>query len=192
MRQKGYSVINILGLSIGLAAFILISLHVIHELSYDKFHDNSDRIYRVSVNGTIAGDALNVAVSAPPTGEAMVRDIPQILSFTRIQQFPQSVHFAYNDRNFYQDGLLFVDSTFFEVFSFEMILGNPQKALVEPYSLVLTASVAAKVFGEENPIGKVILTNNNASFTVTGVVADPPGNSHFDFEALASFTTMIE
>ena len=92
LRQKGYSVINILGLAIGLAAFILIFMHIIHELSFDKFHEKADRIYRVSVNGMVAGDALNVAVSAAPTGEAMVRDIPQIVSFTRVDQFPQSVH----------------------------------------------------------------------------------------------------
>jgi len=192
LRQKGYSIINIIGLAIGFAAFILIFMHIQDELSYDKFHANADRIYRVSVNGIIAGDVLNVAVSAAPTGEVMVRDIPQILKSTRIDQFPQSVHFSYKERNFYQDGLLFVDSTFFEIFSFELIRGNPQKALVEPYSLVLTSTVAEKFFGDENPIGKTIMMNNNAGFTVTGIVQDPPLNSHFSFEVLSSFTTMIE
>ena len=192
LRQKGYSIINILGLAIGLAAFILIFMHIIHELSFDKFHEKADRIYRVSVNGMVAGDALNVAVSAAPTGEAMVRDIPQIMSFTRVDQFPQSVHFSYNDRSFYQEGLLFVDSSFFNIFSFKLLIGNPKRVLVEPYSLVLTSTVAEKFFGKENPVGKTIMMNNNAGFTVTGVVEDPPANAHFQFEALASFTTMIE
>jgi len=192
LRQKGYSIINILGLAIGFAAFILIFLHVINELSYDTFHARADRIFRVSVNGMVAGDALHVAVSAAPTGEAMVRDIPQIVKSTRIDQFPQSVHFSYNERNFYQEGLLFVDSTFFDIFSFEMIRGNPQKALVDPYSLVLTSTVANKFFGNEDPIGKTIRMNNNAGFTVTGIVQDPPPNSHFTFEVLSSFTTRIE
>lgn len=192
LRQKGYSIINILGLAIGFAAFILIFMHIIHELSYDKFHLQSERIYRVSVDGMVAGDVLNVAVSAAPTGEAMVRDIPQILKFTRIDQFPQSVHLAYNDKNFYQEGLLFTDSSFFDIFSFKLLRGNPQKALTEPYSLVLTSTIANKFFGEEDPIGKTIKMNNNANFTVTGVVEDPPLNSHFSFEALGSFTTMIE
>lgn len=192
LRQKGYSIINVLGLAIGFAAFILIFLQIMDELSYDRFHSKADRIYRVSVDGMVAGDELNVAVSAAPTGEAMVRDIPQILSFVRVDKFPQSVHLSYQSRNFYQDGLLFVDSTFFDIFSFELVRGNPQKALVEPYSIVLTASVADKFFGSEDPIGKSVRMNNNATFTVTGIVKDPPGNSHFSFEALASFTTMIE
>ncbi|MCD4729861.1 MAG: ABC transporter permease [Bacteroidales bacterium] len=94
-RQKRYSIINISGLAIGLAAFILIVLHVVNELSYDKFHDKADRIYRICVNGMIAGDVLNVAVSAAPTGEAMVRDIPEIIKATRIDEFSQTVHFVY-------------------------------------------------------------------------------------------------
>ncbi len=191
-RQKGYSIINILGLAIGFAAFILIMLHVADELSYDRFHSRADRIYRVSVNGMVAGDALNVAVSAPPTGEAMVREIPQIITFTRVDEFPQSVHFSYEERSFYQEGLLFVDSTFFDVFSFDLLQGNPSRALTEPYSLVLTKTVADKFFEGADPVGKVIRMNNNASFKVTGVVADPPLNSHFHFQALASFSTLIE
>lgn len=192
VRQKGYSIINILGLAIGFAVFILIVLHIKNELSFDCFHTNADRIYRISVNGVIAGDELNVAVSAPPTGEAMIREIPQILAVTRIDKFPQTVHFSYNERNYYQDGLLFVDSTFFDVFSFSLVRGNPKKVLVDPYSLVLTKTVAEKYFGKEDPIGKIIKMNNNASFHITGIVEDPPRNSHFRFEALSSFTTMLE
>ena len=192
IRQKGYSIINILGLAIGFAVFILIVLHIRNELSFDCFHENADRIYRISVNGTIAGDELNVAVSAAPTGEAMVREIPQISTVTRVDKFPQTVHFSYNDRNYYQDGLLFVDSTFFDVFSFSLIRGHPKKVLVDPYSLVLTETVAEKYFGTEDPIGKIIKMNNNASFHITGIVEDPPRNSHFRFEALSSFTTMLE
>ncbi|MCF8369713.1 MAG: ABC transporter permease [Bacteroidales bacterium] len=191
-RQKVYSIINILGLAIGFAAFILIVLHINHELSYDKFHDKADRIYRVCVNGMVAGDPLNVAVSAAPTGEAMVREIPTITTFTRIDKFPQSVHLSYNERNFYQEGLIFADSTFFDLFSFKLIQGNPKKALTEPYSLVLTKSVADKYFGNEDPMGKVIKMNNNANFTITGIVEDPPTNSHFSFEAISSFTTMLK
>ena len=90
-RQKAYSIINISGLAIGLAAFILIVLHVVNELNYDKFHEKHNRIYRICVNGMIAGDVLNVAVSAAPTGEAMVRDIPEIINVTRIDTFSQTV-----------------------------------------------------------------------------------------------------
>lgn len=192
MRQKGYAIINILGLAIGFAAFILIFMHIVDELSYDRFHKQADRIYRVSVDGMVAGDILNVAVSAAPTGEAMMRDIPQIINFTRIDQFPQSVHFSFNDKNFFQEGLLFADSTFFDIFTFPLIRGNPENALVKPYSLVLTATLARKYFGDEDPIGQTIMMNNNVSFTVTGVVEDPPNNSHFTFEALASFSTLMK
>jgi len=192
LRQKGYSIINISGLAIGLAAFILIVLYVKNELSYDKFHTKADRIYRISVEGMISGDVLNVAVSAAPTGEAMVRDIPEIIKATRIDEFTQTVHFNYQDKKFYQDGLLFVDSTFFEIFSFELIRGNPSKALVEPYSLVLTESLAEKYFGNEDPMGKSIRLNDKTNFTVTGIVEDPPANSHFKFEVLSSFVTQIK
>ncbi|MCD4730149.1 MAG: ABC transporter permease, partial [Bacteroidales bacterium] len=191
-RQKGYSIINISGLAIGLAAFILIVLHVVNELSYDKFHEKADRIYRICVNGMIAGDVLNVAVSAAPTAEAMVRDIPEIINATRIDEFSQTVHFVYEDRKFFQDGLLYVDSTFFEIFSFELIRGNPKTALVDPYSFVLTKSTAEKYFGHEDPIGKTIRVNDKRNYTVTAIVADPPENSHFNFEVLASFTSQIK
>lgn len=192
LRQKGYSIINISGLAIGLAAFILIVLHVVNELSYDKFHEKADRIYRICVNGMIAGDVLNVAVSAAPTGEAMVRDIPEITKATRIDEFSQTVHFVYEDRRFFQDGLLYVDSTFFDIFSFDLIRGNPKTALVEPYSFVITKSTAEKYFGQEDPIGKTIRVNDKRNYTVTAIVADPPENSHFDFEVLASFTSQIK
>ena len=191
-RQKAYSIINISGLAIGLAAFILIVLHVVNELNYDKFHEKHDRIYRICVNGMIAGDVLNVAVSAAPTGEAMVRDIPEIINVTRIDNFSQTVHFVYEDRRFFQDGLLYVDSTFFDVFSFDLIRGNPKTALVDPYSFVLTKSTAEKYFGQEDPIGKTIKVNDKRNYTVTAIVADPPENSHFDFEVLASFTSQIK
>jgi len=191
-RQKGYSIINISGLAIGLAAFILIVLYVANELSYDKFHDKHDRIYRICVEGMVAGDVLNVAVSAAPTGEAMVRDIPEIINVTRIDEFSQSVHFVYEDRRYFQEGLLFVDSTFFDIFSFELIRGNPKTALVEPYSFVLTKSTAEKYFGQDDPIGKTIKVNDKRNYTITAIVADPPENSHFDFEVLASFTSQIK
>jgi len=191
IRQRGYSLINVLGLSIGLAAFIMIVMFVRHELSFDRFHENSERIYRVCVNGMISGDPLDVAVSAPPTGEAMKREFPEIVSVTRIDALPQSVLFSFEDKKFYQEGLLFADSTFFDVFSFKLVRGNPEKALVDPYSLVITESLATKYFGNEDPMGKTIRMNDKSNFTITGVVADPPSNSHFSFKMLASFTTRL-
>ncbi len=125
LRQKGYSIINISGLAIGLAAFILIVLYVKNELSYDKFHDKADRIYRISVEGMISGDVLNVAVSAAPTGEAMVRDIPEILTATRIDKFNQTVHFNYQDKKFYQDGMLICRFHFFRHFFFQTYSRKP-------------------------------------------------------------------
>ncbi|MCB2221472.1 MAG: ABC transporter permease [Bacteroidetes bacterium] len=192
IRQKGYSIINILGLSIGLAAFILIVLFVRHELSYDRFHENANRIYRVCIDGMVAGDPLNVAVSAPPAGPAMIREYPEIIAQTRIKEMPQTVLFNYQGKKFYQDGLLFVDSSFFKIFSFNLLRGNPTAALVEPYSLVLTETTAIKYFGSEDPIGKMIKMNDKSEFRVTGIVADPPSNAHFGFKVLASFSTMIK
>jgi putative ABC transport system permease protein len=183
---------NILGLSIGLAAFILIVLFVRHELSYDRFHENADRIYRVCIDGMVAGDPLHVAVSAAPTGPAMVREYPEIIAQTRIREMPQTVLFNFQEKKFYQDGLLFVDSSFFSIFSFKLLRGNPTTILAEPYSLVLTEATAIKYFGSEDPVGKMIKMNDKSEFRITGIVEDPPSNAHFTFKVLASFSTMIQ
>ena len=189
IRQKTYSIINISGLAIGFAAFIMIVLHVVHEFSFDKFHKNSNDIYRVCINGRISGDVFNVAVCASPTGEAMVRDMPKVLKSVRINKFHQTVFFTTDNDRFYEEGMIFADSTFFDVFTFEMLQGNPETALDELNSIVLTEKIAKKHFPEENPIGKIMKLNDKESFIITGIIKDVPGNSHFTFNMVSPYST---
>jgi putative ABC transport system permease protein len=191
IRQRIYSIINISGLAIGFAAFILIVLHVIHEFSFDKFHENADDIYRVCINGRISGDVFNVAVCAPPMGEAMVRDIPEVLKSVRIKKIPQNVLFSTESDRFYEDGMIFADSTFFEIFSFGLLAGNPETVLDEPNSIVISEKIAKKHFRNENPVGKTIKLNDKENLVITGVMMDVPGNSHFSFTMVTSFINYL-
>jgi putative ABC transport system permease protein len=190
-RQKGFAIINISGLTIGLTVSALIILYIVHELGYDRFHDNAERIYRVAVHGEISGQGLNVAVSSPPFGPALVNDYPEIVDYTRINP-PHNSLFAFGDERYYEDDILFADSSFFKIFTIPLIYGDPQTALEVPRSIVLTESLATKYFGKEYPVGKVLRYNDQADLTVTGVCEDYPDNSHFTFQALISFSTLME
>jgi len=190
-RQKGFAIINILGLTIGLTVSALIILYIVHELGYDRFHDNAERIYRVAIHGEISGQELNVAVSSPPFGPALVNDYPEVVDYTRLNP-PHNSLFAFGDEKYYEDDILFADSSFFQIFTIPFIFGDPETALEVPRSIVLTESVATKYFGEEYPVGKVLRYNDQADLTVTGVCEDYPDNSHFTFQALISFSTMVE
>lgn len=192
IRQKAYTIINVSGLAIGFAAFILIVLHVAHEFSFDRFHKNAENIYRVCINGRISGDVFNVAVCAPPTGEAMVRDMPGVMKSVRIHRESQSVLFATGEDKFYEDGMIFADSTFFDVFSFEMIEGNPETALDEPFNLVLTEEIAKKHFPDGDAFGKTMTANDKSVYRITGIVKDVPGNSHFTFSMIAPYSTYVK
>jgi putative ABC transport system permease protein len=191
IRQKSYSILNIAGLAIGFAAFILIALHVIHEFSYDKFHKNADNIYRVCINGRISGDVFNVAVCAAPMGQAMVSEMPEVLKSVRIKKISQTVFFSTEFDRFYEDGMIFADSTFFEIFSFGLLTGNPETVLDEPNSIVISEKIAKKHFQNEDPIGKTIKLDDKESFVIKGIMTDVPGNSHFSFTMVASFTNYI-
>jgi putative ABC transport system permease protein len=190
-RQKGFAIINILGLTIGLTVSALIILYIIHELGYDRFHENSRRIYRVAIHGEISGQELNVAVSSPPFGPALVNDFPEVVDYTRVNP-PHNSLFSFGDEKYYEDDILFADSSFFKLFTIPFIYGDPETALEVPRSIVLTESVATKYFGDEFPVGKVLRYNDQADLTVTGVCEDYPDNSHFTFQALISYSTLVE
>jgi putative ABC transport system permease protein len=191
LRQKGFTIINILGLTIGLTVSALIILYIVHELGYDRFHENAGRIYRVAINGEISGQAINVAVSSPPFGPALVADYPEVVDYTRIDP-PHNSLFAFGDEKYYEDDILFVDSSFFKIFTVPLLYGDPATALEVPRSLVLTESLARKYFGDEYPVGKVLRYNDQTDLTVTGVCEDYPDNSHFTFQALVSYSTLLE
>jgi putative ABC transport system permease protein len=190
-RQKGFAIINILGLTIGLTVSALIILYMVHEMGYDRFHDNSGRIFRVAIDGEISGQPLNVAVSSPPFGPALTNDYPEISGFTRFDQAGSSL-FTVGDKKFYEEDILFADSSVLTIFNIPLISGDPRTALGRPRSIVISESTARKYFGDEYPVGNVIRFNDQYDLTVTGVCRDYPENSHFRFNALISFVTRIE
>jgi len=185
-KNKGFSTINILGLSVGLASFLLISLYVYHELSFDQFHDKKDRIYRIVENLRTENELLFQSVSSPPMGPALANEFPEIENYVRFTN--ESVLVRKGDKTFYEEDCLLADSTVFDVFSFKLLKGDKRTALTQPKTTVLSVSTAKKYFGDEDPIGQS-LNMSGDEFKVTGIVEDVPENSHFRFDILLSFST---
>lgn len=187
LKYKMFSAINILGMTIGITSCLMIILYVTHELGYDKFHADADRIYQVGLNGKIGGQDIRVANTCPPMAEALVADIPEVESSTRIaSMFGQPV-VRNGEKIFSEEKVFFVDSNFFEFFSYKLREGDIKTVLKEPNTVVLTERMAKKYFGEENPIGGLlVIGNENKTFKVTGLAENPPTNSHFDYNILVS------
>ncbi|WP_370087667.1 ABC transporter permease [Ekhidna sp.] len=173
LRQKSYSSINIIGLAIGLASCLLITIYVTHERSYDKFYPNSERIFRV-LNGETG------PWTPPLLAETMQADVSEIEVATRIMGLWESL-FQIGDRSFIQDGAAYGDQNTFKVFECEFLYGDPEKALSEPKSIVLTESMAKKCFPNESAFGKTLMVDEEA-LKVTGVIKDRPNNTHFPFK----------
>ncbi|PIE85892.1 MAG: ABC transporter permease [Bacteroidia bacterium] len=186
--QKVYTFINISGLSIGIVSCILIILFVEDEIGYDKFHKNADRIYRVTETRYFTDVPRHFATSYIPISKLLNKDYPQIKT-VRFSKFEGSVsHGAAN--LFDEKNFLYADSSIFDVFDFKLLLGNPKTALAAPFSIVITTKMAKKYFGDKNPIGKMLMVDSRLPFKVTGIVAQPPLNSHIKFDFLASFSTI--
>ena len=183
--------INVLGLAFGLASCILIFSYINFELSFDRYHKNSNNIYRIDSKSIIdqrATESANCPLKYAPT---LIEEFPEVIDAVR---FVRTVErsFSYNDLHYFQDGVIYTDQDVFNVFSFNLISGDPKTALKYPYTMVLTEETAKKYFGDENPLGKMIKWDNSANYTVTGVIKNPPINSHFTFNVLASFSTFFE
>ncbi len=189
LRHKTYSFINVAGLAIGMACCILILLWVNHELSYDKFHENANRIYRLCLDTNIGGSELQAPVSCAPAPLVMVQEFPEVEDAVRVQPLGK-VLVETGSKKFYEEYIFYSDNSVFNVFSFPLLQGDPQSALVTAYSIVLTETMAAKYFGDENPIGKTLTINNENEFTITGIMQDVPYNSHLNFNMLCSFETL--
>jgi putative ABC transport system permease protein len=187
-KHKGYSLINILGLAVGISCCILILLYVRNELSYDKFYKNADSIYRVYVNSSINGQQSSNCKTAAPLGNTLVRDFPEVITSTRIGFFGNHV-LKYKDNVYRERHLYTADSNFFDFFSLLLINGNPKTVLSQPNSIVMTQSAARKYFGNENPVGKILKADSQSSFMVTGLMEDFPSNSSFRCDILLSMST---
>jgi len=189
-RNKGFTIINMLGLAIGLSACMLILIYINHELSYDKFFTHSERIYRASVDGRMSGDFFSAAVSPAPLAPTLKSNYPEIENSIRIKNMSQEALLSNNEKKFYQRDLILADSSFFDIFDFKPKFGNLSQALNEPFSVVLTSTMAQKFFGNLNPVGGVILLNNEFQLRVSAVIEDIPNNTHFDFPAVISWASI--
>ncbi|WP_224998672.1 ABC transporter permease [Cesiribacter sp. SM1] len=188
-RSKAFSAINIFGLAIGIACCLVIMLFVEHELSYDRFHEKADRIVRVVFRGSVQGEQMNEAHVMPPVAQALVQDYPEVEQATRLRPMG-TPKILYGDKVFSKSSFAFADSNFFKVFTLPLLKGDPATALGQPNALVISQSTARNYFGDEDPIGRVLqLKDWKEQFTISGVMADIPANSHFRFDMLASMAT---
>ncbi|MCA1746990.1 MAG: ABC transporter permease, partial [Bacteroidales bacterium] len=189
-KNRIFSFINIAGLAIGLASAILIILFIAKELSFDRFHEQSDRIYRAYVDGNIGEQKFRGAWTSYTMAPTVTREIDAIEDFVRLEVFPQQ--FVWNDDvKQIEDNVIFADSSFFKIFSIELLYGDAATVLSSPNSAVITKSKALQYFGTENPLGQTLEFNNKENFyEVTGVMEEFPDNSHFFCDFLLSMSNI--
>lgn len=192
LKHKGYSFINISGLAMGMAICILILLWVQDELSFDRFHKNSNEIYRV-VEDQIAsnGEIFRVAPTPWPLGAAFTKDYPEVINFTRFHRIDPKL-IKSGDKPFYEKDICVADPSFLEIFTFPLLKGDPATALSKPNTCLITEKMAEKYFGSKNPIGKTITFNNKDDFFITGVLKNVPHNSHLKFDFLLPFEPTLK
>ncbi len=189
-KHKGYSFINIAGLAIGMAACILILLWVQDELSYDWFHKNADQIYRVVFADETYDQIRHYSVTPPALAKAMKKDFAEIIQTTRFDS-EENMLVLFGENKF-KATVGFTDAEIFAIFTIPFVKGNPQTALKNKNSVVITEKIAAKFFGQEDPINKVITLNNQIDFSITGIIKDAPSNSSLQFELLTQFEHLEE
>ncbi|MBI3110435.1 MAG: ABC transporter permease [Ignavibacteriales bacterium] len=190
VRQKASSFINITGLTIGMTCSMLILMWVQHELSYDRFNQNANDIYRVVENQYYAGgQVFPVAVTPSPLAPALKAQFPEILKSTRLSFNSLTVK---KEDKVFTEGVAFADPDIFEIFTLPFVKGDPQTALSAPHSIVLTEEAAEKYFGTDEPLGQILRINNRDDFLVTGVIKNIPEHSHLRYDILAPFLYLEE
>jgi putative ABC transport system permease protein len=187
-REKFHYFLNFLGLSTGIACCMIIILFLRNELTYDLHHENADRIYRISSNYVTSGRPLLYAVASPALGPRLKEEFPEIEEFVRIFPLPE-VLFVYGDKRLYQEKIVFADASILRVFTYPLLQGDMETCLKYPNSIVLTETLAQRYFGDENPLRKVIHVENQDDLQVTGVIKNPPRNSHIPIEGIISYSS---
>lgn len=186
IRNRTFTLVNILGLVIGISFSCMLYIYVSNELSYDTFHSKSDRTYRViTKDHRDPNNERQYGITSPQVGQALVKDFPEVEEMVRLHQFMGQVVFNINGEKFQERNWFTADPNFFNVFDFEFVAGDKATALSKPYSLVITESTKLKYFGREDAVGKV-LDIEGSPVTITGVIKDHPDNSHLQFEFLFS------
>ncbi|MDX1585382.1 MAG: ABC transporter permease [Balneolaceae bacterium] len=190
-KQKGYAFINIFGLAVGLACCILIMIYVTHELSYDKHHEYSERIYRVISKIDFSGNYLELASAPAPMGPTLKQDFPEVEAVTRFRPIGSRI-VKRGDINIKEEGLVLADPSVFRVFSIPMRYGDPETALEQPNTVVITDKMAQKYFGKVDALGERLIILEEFEFEVTGVIEEMPATSHFHFNFMLSMSTTEE
>ncbi len=190
LKDKFHSILNIIGLAIGICCSILVLLFIQNELSYDKHHEKSDRIYRYGVNMTIGDVNSTQSTSNVAVGPLLQNEMPEIESYARFLP-AGNILVKCNDKILYEKGYTFTDNSIFDIFTHKFIYGIPKNALTEPNSIVLTEKLSKKYFGDENPVGKELVIDNENIYNITGVIENIPDNSHLRFDALISLNTLL-
>jgi putative ABC transport system permease protein len=183
-KHLGYSILNVLGLTLGITSAIFLIIYVSDELSYDRYHEKADRIYRVSSSIKEPDDQFTWIVAQIPFGPQVAHDYPEVQSFVRFINMPRALY-KYEDKEFNEENFYYVDSTLFDIFTYKVLKGEVKSALLAPKKIILTEKIANKYFGKTDPIGKTLTTGTD-TYEVTGVIQDVPTNSHFRFDAVAS------
>ena len=191
-RHKGYSFINIFGFAMGMACCILIFLWVQDELSYDRFHENIDDLYRV-VEHQIqsSGEVFPIARTQYPLGQALVEAYPEFINFTHYSPSSRAL-VAFGENTFFETGIAWTDPSFFDMFTFPLLLGDPQTALESKDSILISEAMAEKYFKNIDPIGQTLTIENSLDFIVSGVFQKIPSNSHLQFDFLGNFERLLD
>jgi putative ABC transport system permease protein len=188
LKQKGYTVINISGLALGMCCCLLILMFVWDELNYDRFHEKAERLQRLYLDARINDKDLLTATTCMPLAAALRSELPGIETAGRIRHVGNFT-VRYGDKIFNEEKLFFADSTIFEVFSFVMLEGEPRTALTKPHAVVITDEIARKYFGESSALGKSLLMDGREQYAVSGVVKKFPASSHWQFDFLVSMNS---
>lgn len=184
-RNKGYTLVNVLGLAVGMACAILIFLYVGHELSYDRYHEQADRIYRVVFNDN--------AKTPRSAGPALQADFPEVQNHLRMHPTTGTWVMKYEDRIYYERAVYWAEGSLFDFFRLPLVRGDPESALEAPYTVVISEDTARKYFGDEDPMGKTIVADNGFMLlTVTGILENMPANTHFQADFFISLASGYE
>ncbi|MBN2030328.1 ABC transporter permease [bacterium] len=187
-RQKVYSLINITGLAFGMMCTILISLWIMDELSYDKFHSNINTIYRVNSVLHRSNIVVEQHQTPSPLAGQLISTFPEIKNVTRFRK--SELLFQYQSKAFQEKNAVFAEPSFFEMFTFPLLKGDPKTALSDVNSMVISESMSEKYFGQEESIGKTFIINGKYEFRITGIVKDSPDNSTIKFDFLLSYNSI--
>jgi putative ABC transport system permease protein len=187
-----FSLINIFGLGLGLTVTLLLAAWIMDELSYDRFHSRANNIYRLSLEYSFGGQTAQTAVSPTALLPNVQKNFQEVETGVRVYNPSSYSPFIvkYEDKLFNEDHFYFVDSTFFQVFSFRLLKGNPDNVLREPASVIISESIAKKYFGDEDAMGRILNINNSREYTVTGVIQDAPSNSYLQYDFIGSFVSL--